>query len=48
VSVGTQTYEAIPATLIVRAGFLAAGEVLRGDPAGSSPADSIWNPFEWR
>lgn len=29
VSVGGQTYEAIPAGLIVRAGFLAAGEILR-------------------
>jgi hypothetical protein len=48
VSVGTRTYEAIPATLIVRAGFLAAGEALRGDPAEPSPTDSIWNPFEWQ
>jgi len=48
VSVDGQTYEAIPATLIVRAGFLAAGELLRGEPTGSGPADSTWNPFEWR
>jgi hypothetical protein len=48
VSVGAQTYEAIPATLIVRAGFLAAGEALRGDPAMPSDADSTWDPFKWR
>lgn len=48
VSVGMETYEAIPATLIVRAGFLAAAEVLKRDPTASSPADSTWSPFECR
>jgi len=41
VSVGGATYEAIPAGLIVRAGFLAAGEALRGGsstPVSSAPA----------
>jgi len=37
VCVGGATYEAIPAALIVRAGFLAAGEALRG---GSPPPSS--------
>jgi hypothetical protein len=50
VSVGAETYEAIPAALIVRAGFVAAGELLRQDSTGSSLADSTWtwSPFECR
>lgn len=48
VSVGAETYEAIPAALIVRAGFVAAGELLRQDPTGPSLADSTWSPFECR
>lgn len=41
VSVGTQTYEAIPVELIVRAGFLAAEDVLRRQ---SAAADSGGHP----
>lgn len=38
VSVGGQTYEAIPAGLIVRAGLIAAGDALRqGAPAETTP-----------
>lgn len=39
VSVGGAVYEAIPARLIVRAGFLAAGEVLRD--RSSSPVSTV-------
>jgi hypothetical protein len=44
VSVDGATYEAIPAVLIVRAGFLAAGETLRGGsatPVSTAPAPII-------
>ena len=41
VALGGKTYEAIPAGLIVRAGFLAAGKVLQEDP--STPA--VGTPF---
>lgn len=37
VCLGTATYEAIPAALIVRAGFLAAGEILRGSTPPGEP-----------
>jgi hypothetical protein len=37
VSVGGATYEAIPAGLIVRAGFLAAGKALQGDSSSPIP-----------
>jgi hypothetical protein len=37
VSVGGTTYEAIPAGLIVRAGFLAAGKALQGDSSSPMP-----------
>lgn len=47
VSVGQQTYEAIPAALIIRAGFLAAVELLKADPKGASVPDSTWNPLDW-
>jgi hypothetical protein len=49
VSAGGQTYEAIPASLIVRAGFLAAGELLRaGAPApDSSSAESSEPSWHW-
>ena len=36
VSVGGGTYEAIPAALIVRAGFLAAAQLLRGDTGAAA------------
>lgn len=38
-ALGGKTYEAIPAGLIVRAGFLAAGKVLQEEP--SNPAGSM-------
>ncbi len=38
-ALGGKTYEAIPAGLIVRAGFLAAGKVLQEEP--SSPASGM-------
>lgn len=39
VALGGTTYEAIPAGLIVRAGFLAAGKILQEEP--SNPASNI-------
>lgn len=39
VALGGETYEAIPAGLIVRAGFLAAGKVLQEEP--SNPATGV-------
>ena len=41
VTVGDQTYEAIPAALIVRAGFLAAGEALRQGPPAPAPGSTM-------
>lgn len=41
VSVGGETYEAIPAALIVRAGLVAAGEALRGDAAAGGTAPTL-------
>jgi hypothetical protein len=38
VSIGGATYEAIPAGLIIRAGFVAAGETLRGASSTSTSA----------
>lgn len=35
VTVDCKTYEAIPAELIVRAGLLAGGQLLRGEPRGA-------------
>jgi hypothetical protein len=43
------TYEAIPAELIVRAGFLAAGEILRraeASPNDRAPASTTTNAEE--
>jgi hypothetical protein len=40
VSVGGRTYEAIPSELIVRAGFMAAGEALRRPQSGPVSGDA--------
>jgi hypothetical protein len=45
VCVGGEIYEAIPAELIVRAGFLAAGEALRRDGGVADSAMHSWNVF---
>lgn len=44
VSIGDKTYEAIPADLIVRAGFLAAAEALREGAASSPAGDAVPAP----
>jgi hypothetical protein len=44
VSVGGKSYEAIPAALIVRAGFLAAGELLQQGSSATVPGGEIPAP----
>jgi len=40
VVVGPATYEAIPAALVIRAGFMATGEILRRHPPAAARVDS--------
>lgn len=44
-TVGTQTYETIPALLIIRAGLLAAADLLAGPPAASGCGECGACPF---